>query len=177
LEENYLNIEKWQYLNFLVDDSDLNNVCVEKLNLILEKVDFQQVWQTEPQTVKIILSFTAKQNHNLSDSLKEKVLSWIKWVVWKLSEKYPYTTNHGINDEIDEWVFFISNVVNQWVVEETNPLASSQRYNDLIFELGQRWNYLPARLESFFYRMWLNLPVEHNQNVGKNILLARSLKH
>jgi hypothetical protein len=176
LEENYLNIEKWRYLNFFIEDSDLNKVCLEKLNLILEKVDFQQVWETGTQATKIILGFTAKQNHNLSDSLKEKVLSWIKWVVWKISEKYPYNTNDVINDEIDEWVFFISNVVNQWAVEKKNPLASSQRYNDLIFELGQSWNYLPVRLESFFYRMWLNLPVEHNQNIGKNILLARSLK-
>jgi ribosomal protein L17 len=176
LRKNYLDEEKWFYISFWLEDINLTDLFAKKYQLIIEAIDIEKIWEINPQLVQQILFFTTKQKEILSESLKQKVANWIKQITLKLAEKFPYHPTQSVAEEIDDWVFFISNTVIQWSIENNNPLISSLKYNDLIFELAYAWHYLPIRLENLFYRLWLNLPVEHNQNVGKNILLARALK-
>ncbi len=176
LNKDYFDKDTWKYLNFSNEAFCLSEPYSQKFVSVAKKIDFEKAWEKDPELAKIILFFILRQKNILPDGLKNKLLEWIRILVFKLSEKYPYRPHQGITNEIEDWVYFVLEAVILWAVQPNNPVESSQSCNDLIFELGHLWYYLPIRLEAHFYRCWLNLPPEHNQNIGKNILLTRSLK-
>ena len=176
LNQDYFNKDTWRYLIFSGEGFSLSAPYLQKFILVTEKIDFEKIWEKDPELAQLILSFALRQKNAFSEELSGKILWWIKLLVFKLAEKYPYRPYQETTNEIENWVYFVLETVILWAVQPNNSLQSSQSYNNLIFELGYIWNYLPVRLETHFYRCWLNLPPEHNQNIGKNIFLTRSLK-
>ncbi len=176
LNQDYYDKDAWHYLNISAEGLCLKEPYRKKFIAVAEKIDIEKAWDKDPELAKIILFFILRQKDILPDGLKNKLLEWIKIMVYKLAEKYPYRPHQGITNKIEDWVYFVLEAAVILSIQLNNPLESSQSCNDLLFELGHMWNYLPVRLEAHFYRCWLNLPPEHNQNIGKNILLTRALK-
>jgi hypothetical protein len=178
ITENPADSMSWVELIFVTDSLPLNSELQDEFKLIVEKLDFQNVWETDIELAFAILSFVVNQKAFLSEELKSKIENWLRWTVAKLAEKYSTKLypNSGERAERENVAVSIAEIAARLTVEPFDPLISSQKWNDLIYELGQLWSNLPVLLEPALLRLWLDLPVEQLQDIGKNLLLAKVLR-
>lgn len=176
--ENPVDSMSWVELIFITDSLPLNPELQGEFLQIVKKLDFQNIWETDIELAFAILSFAANQKEFLSEDLKSRVENWLRWTVAKLAEKYSAKLypNSGNRAEQENVAISIAEITARLTVEPFDPLISSQKWNDLIYELGGLWSNLPVLLEPGLLRLWLDLPVEQLQDIGKNLLLAKVLR-
>ena len=168
----------WTELIFIADDLPLNPAIHGEFLEVVKDLDFQNIWEKDSELAFVILSFIVGQKAIFSEELKSKVENWLRWTVGKLAEKYAAKLypNSENRREQENMAISIAEIAAWLTVEPFDPINSSRKWNDLIYNLGHLWSNLPVLLESALLRLWLDLPVEQLQEIGKNLLLAKVLR-
>lgn len=176
--KNPTDSDHWVQLIFITDDLPLNPALQEEFLQIVKDLDFQTIWEKGNELAFAILSFIVRQQAIFSEELKFKVENWLRWTITNLAEKhstklYP---NSKESREQENIILSIAEIAAWLTVESFDSVNSSRRWNELLFELGQIWSNIPVLLEPALLRLWLDLPVEQLQGIGKNLLLAKVLR-
>jgi hypothetical protein len=173
--ENPVDSASWVKLIFITDGLPLNSALHKDFFRAVGNLDFQAIWEDDDESALAILSFLADQKAILSNELQSQIESWLRWAVGKLDEKYPAKLYPNSNGRLEQEniAVYIAEIAARLTLEPFDPITSSQRWNQLIYELAQIWSNLPILLEPAFLRLWLGLPVEQLQGIGKNLLLAK----
>lgn len=175
LREDQLDSTTWSELIFMTDSLPLNQLLQPDLLQVVKVLDFQAVWEKDEELALAILSFLANQKSFLPEDLLSKINGWLQWAVSRLSEKYAGKIHPNAENrrEQEDTAIHIAETAAWFTVEPFDPLTSSQGWNQLIFELGHIWTNLSVLLEPALFRLWMGLPVEQLQGIGKNLLLAK----
>jgi hypothetical protein len=176
--ENSLDPMSWVELIFITDELPLNPAIHKEFLQIVKDSDYQTIWKKDSESAFAILSFIVGQKALFSEELKSKVENHLRWTMAKLAEKYSAKLYPNSNDrrEQENIAISIAEICAWLTVEPFDPIISSRKWNDLIFELGQIWSNLPILLEPALLRLWLDLPVDQLQGIGRNLLLAKVLR-
>lgn len=167
--ENPLDPMSWVELIFITDDLPLNSAIHKEFLQIVKVLDYQTIWEKDSETAFAILSFIANQKALFSEELKSKVVNHLRWTMAKLAEKYSAKLYPNSNDrrEQENIAISIAETAAWLTVESFDPIISSRKWNDLIFELGQIWSNLPILLEPALLPLWLDLPIDQLQGIGR----------
>lgn len=178
IAENPIDADSWVQLIFITDDLPINPALHKEFLQIIKNLDFQGIWEKDDKLAFAVLRFIISQKAILSDELKSKMENWLRWAVTEFANKYAAKLYPKSKDrrQQENTALSIAEVAAWLTVEPSNPIISSRRWNELIFELGKIWSNLPILLEPALLRLWLDLPVEQLQGIGKNLLLAKVLR-
>ena len=173
--EKPLDSASWVKLIFIIDGLPLNSALQEGFLRAVKNLDFYAIWERDEELALPLLSFLAEQKKVLPEEFRSKLEDWLRWTVAKLADRYPAKlySNSKETREQEDIAVYIAEIAAWITVEPFDPITSSQEWNRLVYELGGIWSNLPALLEPAFLRLWLGLPVEQLQGIGKNLLLAK----
>lgn len=176
--KNPLDSTTWSELIFMTDKLPLIQSLHTEFFKVIKKMDFQAIWENDDELALAILSFLAGQKTILPKDLLHRIEDWLRWAVSRLSEKHigKLHPNSENRREQENTALFIAEITAWFTVVPFDPLTSSQKWNQLMFDLGHIWSKLPILLEPALLRLWLGLPVEQLQGIGKNLLLAKVLR-
>lgn len=176
--ENPVDSMSWIELIFMTDKLPIDQSLHAEFFQVVKQMDFQLIWEKDDKLGLEILSFLATQKSILPDDLLSRVEDWLRLSVSRLSEKFAgkLHPNSDNRREQENTALLIAEIAAWFTVEPFDPLTSSQRWNELIFELGHIWLNLPVLLEPALLRLWMGLPVGQLQGIGKNLLLAKVLR-
>lgn len=179
LAENSAQTEVWLEFALVTDGLPLMGVREQKFTQIVEQTDFVALWGAEEETAWFILTTTAAANSfYFTAGLQQKVEKWLDFAVERLAEKYPSQHNRRMveREEQTRYALRIVDIAAWLSVIPHDIQASSRNWNRLLELLGRKWFNLHVWLEPFFFRCWIDLPVEQIQGLGRNLLLARVLR-
>jgi hypothetical protein len=166
----------WLEFCILYAGLPVNRSIREKFHECLALINFPEFHKLDPKMAETLLRFTADQALAGDAESRTIATDWLKLLTGIAARRSAEAGgNTDIEDE-QQLAFLISDVASLVTVEPYDPIFSSARWNDLIFELGEAWPQLAVWLDRVFFRLWVDKPIDQIQGIGKNILRARAIR-